>query len=279
LPRVDRRSYSMADFPFDGNSIISDDGGQNSSNSGVQSFSAGNGSKSAWSELISSTSADSISMLLVLRGPIDQGCVFDIGIGAASSEVVIVADQMVSESSQAGFRYTYRTFPMAIASGSRVAVRAQAVIAGTPSVYVAIYLFANDFDGTDAVSTMFTYGITGARGTQVDPGGTVNTKGAWTEIVASSDALSFLSFVVGLGDNTAAAEEDFLFDIATGGAGSEVVIVENLVVKSRPSESDSYSPVPLTQSIANGTRLSVRSQSTTNDATDRLFDVALYGGA
>lgn len=269
----------MADFPFDGNSILSDRGKIDPFDSNVADFNSAVGSKSAWSELIASTSENSIAMLLVLRGPGNQGCVFDIGVGGAGSEVVVVPDQMVSESSQGGDRYTYRVFPMSVASGSRVSARAQAITGTTQPVSAAIYLFSNDFDGTDAVSTMFAYGITGARGVQVDPGATINTKGAWFEITSSSDEIFFLSFVVGLGDNTAATTASFLFDIATGGAGSEVVIVENMLVKQRPSESDSYSPVPLAQSIASGTRLSVRSQSTTNDATDRLFDVALYGGS
>lgn len=110
---------------------------------------------------------------------------------------------------------------------------------------------------------------------EATPGGTVvtssssaNTKGSWTEILASTsfDASGFLLILesYGLTDTFT-----FLVDISVGAAGSEVAIIENLAFSSRRGLGDSMF-VPL--QIPAGSRVAVRCQST---STSKSVEVVL----
>jgi hypothetical protein len=116
-------------------------------------------------------------------------------------------------------------------------------------------------------------------GTEIDPGGTANVKGAWTQITASTAAdLAALVMAVGHRGNGALRHEQLLFDVGVGAAGSEQVLVPDWVVSVSLSETltPPWTPV-LPVSVPAGSRLAVRSQCSDPDASDRLMDVVLYG--
>ena len=123
-----------------------------------------------------------------------------------------------------------------------------------------------DFSNIEGGSRFATYGVAYTFGSPPANGylgkttwqvsGTAHTKGAWQEIVASTDFETQALFIhIG---PTANNNRDCLVDIGVGPEGSEVPIVENLYYCQgvRPREENYYIPI----SVPVGTRLSVRAQ-------------------
>lgn len=103
-------------------------------------------------------------------------------------------------------------------------------------------------------------------------GGAANTKGAsWLEIVAST---AFAASWVGVFAFGPSASADYLIDIAVGGAGSEVVLIANLQVSTKATESARFFLLPL--KVPSDSRLSCKIQSTTASAT---LEIAIIYGA
>lgn len=86
---------------------------------------------------------------------------------------------------------------------------------------------------------------------------TPHTKGAWTEIIASNAAETDALLFTISGINFGAKDTGTLLDIATGAAGSETAVVENIAVG---SAAEIVFMLPI--KIASGARIAVRSQAT-----------------
>ena len=117
-------------------------------------------------------------------------------------------------------------------------------------------------------------------GMAVDPGGTVDTKGAYSELAASTTyPIKQLMLVIGGRGNTTQLTQRVLIDVAIGGAGSEQIVFPDIGYGANVG-TDLGIPLvvgPYPVDIPAGTRLAVRAQSSINNATDRLFDACLYG--
>ena len=91
---------------------------------------------------------------------------------------------------------------------------------------------------------------------------TINTKGAWVELIASTTAttdwLSVLTNTVSSGVDTSS-----LIDIGIGAAGAETVLVENVAAGYTTVNTTFHNPIMLPVRIASGTRITARAQSTT----------------
>lgn len=253
--------------------------GATTANSGGTSItgSGTNNTKGSWIELIAAT--DSMSAGLILTANIPAAShLLDIGIGAAGSETVLVPDILLAMT--LANMTTQVMFPVTVPAGARISARVAAT-AGAAAPTITVYLVGGGFDASVGRSAVTAYGATAADsgGVSVDPGGTANTKGSWTEIVASTTA-SMKVLIIGTGNqaNLAATAASWLADIGVGGAGSEQIIVPNyrLVASVNETLGPLFSPV-IPVSIPQGSRLAVRSQCTTTDATDRLIDFILYG--
>jgi len=90
-----------------------------------------------------------------------------------------------------------------------------------------------------------------------------HTKGAWSEIVASTSANASLLYVRVGGIGVAANNTAALLDIGTGASGSEVVIASNIAIG---SAGQAATPAPfmmfaMPYKLASGTRISARIQS------------------
>lgn len=94
-----------------------------------------------------------------------------------------------------------------------------------------------------------------AIGTNVSAPVSINTKGAWTEIIASTSGdADFM--IIGASAASNSLNSAALFDVAFGASGSEVVKVENVAIGSWSNIS-----FALPFAVPSGTRIAIRIQS------------------
>lgn len=119
-----------------------------------------------------------------------------------------------------------------------------------------------------------------ATNTTITASATIHTKGAWTEFVASTPSDAHLLFLHLNGSTVSAADTSVAVDIGIGPAGSEVVVIPDLLA---------YGLGALAQGPGNGhqlvfpleipagSRLSARAQGSVASRTVKIH-AALYGG-
>lgn len=266
----------MPDWPAGGGGLARSYGESLGGSSGT-SVAAGTANvKGSWVQMTASTEFAGTALMFIANFP-SASCLADIGIGAAGSERIIVPDILNSAVFQSPPLYS---FPVAIPTGARIAVRVASTSAGA-SCSTTVYVLSGGFSRSVGHSRIDAYGVdtTDSGGTSIDPGATINTKGAWVQITASTVAThKALAMSLGNQANTVATATPWLFDIGVGGAGSEQIVLPNFRLQANAAEVlapsfTQFFPVD----IPEGTRLAVRSQCAINDATDRLLDVVLYG--
>lgn len=235
--------------------------------------------KSAYSEIVAALPFDVGFIQLHQVSGYRGDYLVDIAIGAAGSEYVIVSNILVSEP---GLRTT-NTFiiPINIPKGTRVAIRAQQR-APTGSWGGTFFLgFFSKGGRTQVCGIVDTYGANEADsgGVLIDPGTSVDTKGAYYEIVSSCNDIKALGIAIGINIDYARSTCYWYVDIAIGASGSEEIIIADLMLT---CYSTVGAVVPkligmLPFVIPAGSRIAVRASCTINTASDRTFDVALYG--
>lgn len=234
--------------------------------------------KGSWVQLTASSTLSAQAILVtVFFSNVVEDFLVDIATGGAGAESAIINNLMFHERGNGGSTQCYY-IPIPIASGTRISARSQS-ISGTGTVTVLAHLISTTVK-LEEVSSIVTYGINTADtgGTAIDPGGVAHTKGSWVEITSSLSAdVKFIIPMIGGSGNAARTTGTWLFDIGTGAAASESVVIANLGLESG-STSDlifpqHFPPIPI--EIASGTRVAVRAQSTITDATDRLFDFSM----
>lgn len=237
--------------------------------------------KGGWVELSAATAFAAEAVLVTIGGSVagSPSQLIDIGIGAAASERVVIPDLLLSN--RLGHPMSVGPIPIRIPSGSRLVARCQSTsTANIPKVTVTI--MSANLSGLSGFSRMTAYGITTADsgGTSVDPGGTANTKGAYSELTSSTThPISVLFIAIAAQANAALTDAAWLCDFSMGAAGSERIILPDQWVGTQTA-SDVITPSfvgPIPVSIPAGTRLAARSQCSIIDAADRLYDVAFYG--
>lgn len=272
----------MPEFPGrQGASRIQDFGADTANSRGTTvTPSATNNTKGSWVELLSSTDFQALLSAIRLVG--DTGGSYDwlvdISIGASGSEQVIL-ENLIYSAKQANAVNSYN-IPILIPKGVRIAARAQGSSQG--NVYIEGDLIGPPLLAGNPGQRVTTYGAnTGdSGGISIDPGGTADTKGSWTEMVSSTDHLIHqLVLGVGQAGNFQQSTTNWLIDIAFGASGSEQILVPNLQMATNV-QGDNLAPAvfgPYPVAIPAGSRLAVRAQCSITDATDRLFDAVLYG--
>lgn len=266
----------MADFPVGGYSF-SEAGGVDAAASTGTTVTSGSGSKGSWVELIASTAESSTLLLIAFQfnsGAI-RDFIFDVGIGSVGNEEIIVSD--MQNQLKAGFNNaTYYHIPINIAKSTRVSVRIQTNSSSDVADFVA-YFFRSTFQSNTGYAKTTAYGLSGADGTSVDPGGSANTKGSWIELEAStSDQINAFTITIASNTNSTQSDAQFLFDVAVGSSGNEVAILENLFFGSSGFESNRPN-IYIEQKINKGSRISIRMQSSITDANDRIQSFTVNG--
>ena len=243
--------------------------------------------KGAWIELIASTSYNSTNFIFIVQSygaEVSVEYLVDIAIGAASSEQVIVENLQMSFNSIMYRNGRQYIIPINIPTGTRISCRCQSSDTATPNVVVSALLCSDTFLAPRSINKIFTYGAVTADsgGTEIDPGAVANTKGSWVELVANTSLqLQYLSIAIGNRDNSARTDMYGLLDIGIGAGSSEQVVLSNIPIACN-SNGDLMGPPfigPVMFDIPEGSRIAVRAQCDITDATDRLFDIVLYGGA
>lgn len=212
--------------------------------------------KGSYTQLIASTARATEGMILQIRGFNTERFLIDIAIGAAASEIVVVpnlACAVVSNSCNLAY------IPLAIASGVRVAARVQS---NALSNQIQLQLFL--IHGLPGLHRATTYGADTAnsRGTLATASASLNTKGNYAELTASTTNPIKILYVCSSPGTTTAGS--VLCDIAVGAAGSERVIISNLYIRHATANrtndiGGAVGPFPV--DIPAGTRLSACIQS------------------
>lgn len=241
--------------------------------------------KSGWTEFIASSAHDANWIVISMTVKNNDKMLIDIGVGASSSEVVILPNIKVSGNANAfgsatdGVTYS---FPVFIPAGTRVSVRFQTnSSSGLTGPTLNIYLIDTSLKTSRPLSTVIDYGtnLATSTGTTVDPGATINTWGSWAELVASTtyDIYAIhigvcmavlgasvltnqwaLDFAIGAGDQSLTGNVGF--PLRTGAYFS----------CAQPTQ------IPLMPMfIPAGTKISARAQSISS--TSRDLEVILYG--
>lgn len=235
----------------------------------------------SFTQLIASTAFEAAWMTVAIAVPgTTAKYLVDIGIGAAASETVLIANLPLSGASTAP-PFQVFTFPVSIPSGTRISARSQAST-GSSACRVQVVLTAGAWASPAPLGRFLTMGAdtTDSGGVAVDPGTSANTKGAYTTVYASTDfALKWLC--VHCGHDAAAnatANLHMLVDIAVGAAAAEQIVIPDFYNYFPTAVRASLSPpLCLPVGIPAGTRLSARAQASGATATERLFDVVLIG--
>lgn len=191
--------------------------------------------KGAWGELVASTPAAADVVRLVVWSGGSSGAVnsilFDLGIGAAGSETVLVAN-IASMSYNSSFGANVIEIPVRIASGSRLSMRWQSGRASAGGLWVGVWLGVYA-DGGQSASSVDTIGANTAATTGVALGSTNNT---FVQVTAAT-AQRYRAIVVcpTSNDSTMAASQA-TFDLGVGPSGSEKVYETGVVYENNTSE-------------------------------------------
>lgn len=271
----------MADWPlFGGAQLFETYLERTATSDGTPITVASTNTKGSWITVVDPLPYDVQGVIVNVRQSVagSPSCLVDIGVGAAGSEVVVIPDLMFS--SRLGHP-SAQWIPMAFPSGARMAVRCQCTSTTNIPQITVTTIAATDASGP-GYQKMVAYGVTAASsdGTVIDPGGTANTKGSWTQITAATTfAISMLYIAFAAGADSALADGTWLVDLGIGAGGSEIVLIPDILVGAQLA-SDLIAPQllgPIPVHVPIGTRLSMRSACSHNAVGDRLFETVVYG--
>ena len=221
---------------------------------------------------------DSHGIFIHVQGPLSdtKQTLVDIAAGTIGSEQVFLNNLHVDAVFANVVAPFY--FPVPLPKNTRVSARAQSSAASS-LVGVMGHLFSTSFADMSPLGKVTTYGAntTDSGGTAIDPGAIAGTKGSWVQIGVTTSPIVKLLIAIGGDSNSIRARTSWLFDIGIGTAASEQVIRGNIPLIFDDAYILPKTIGPFSISIPTGTRIAVRSQCSNTDATDRLFDVILYG--
>jgi len=205
--------------------------------------------------------------------------VFDLAINVGGNRFTIAADLRYCNRRVANQQWDIFVLPIHVPSGSQLSVRCASSTSSATLEIVIIGYSSGPFGAPGYSRCLAFYTPSTSMGINCDPGAVANTK-TRTQIIASTPgrAVALLAYVGPNADISASATR-WLFDIETGGAGSEQVLLPNLYLgRGAPYDiptSMVFGPYPC--DIPTASRMSVNIQSHVTTDGDRDVDVALWG--
>ncbi len=235
----------------------------------------------SWTQLVSSLSSDACWCDVQIGDSSASSAnsfAVDIGVGAAASEQVI-AQLYSCGTTNFSTTPTHLMFPLCVPAGTRVSARAQSAT-GSNTCDVAIRFFDGGFTHQEGAAGVDRIGFVSASsvGTTVAPSATANTKGSFTQLIAST-AVDYIGLLWETDTlNTApTASSTYFMDLAIGGSGSEQVIVPVwcVITINGDKQTIPYGSAFYPILIPAGTRLSARLQCSA--ASQPSLGVVLMG--
>lgn len=265
-----------------GYSKVSDDGVTASSRGTTITAAASANTKGTYTQIIAST-AHAAKGILVQLGAVTAGVDYsvDISIGAAAAEIIIVPDLIAGSGTGSIARQGPYFIPLSVPAGTRIAARCQATTLSS-TIRVKVHLLGDLPGGMEPFGKIVHYGFVAGttQGTTIDPGATINTKGAYTALTASSTyAIKALYFDQSNLVQVTRTSADWLLDIAVGAAAAEIVVLPNFHLEASTTDDTMvHTPSPLLAvSIPAGTRISARCMCSINTATVRNLAISVWG--
>jgi hypothetical protein len=238
--------------------------------------------KGSWTQLIASTAADATWMVVQLkRGANTSVCLaVDIAIGASGSEQTIATNLTAGLTGiSINPNVVVYSFPVTIPAGTRIAARCQADVA-SDTVYVTILLLDGSLLGMEGAGIDdIGFNAAASKGTTVNASSTINTKGSYSQLVASTTR-DYVGLLISIDPGTNyGLVGNQLYDLAIGASGSEIVIIPNILSPKTANGNalgpTPFGPIPL--QIPAGTRLAARAQSDTVSTYTGITVYGIYG--
>lgn len=246
----------------------------------VATASATVSTKGAWTQMLAATAIESSWMTVHLSAlSATARYLVDIGIGAAGAEQTVIANIPVNgNSTNASLMIS---LPLAIPPGVRVAYRCQCSVA-SGTLRAQVVLSQGGMNQAPPLGRATTWGpsLGTTRGALVDSGATANTKGAWSQITATTEHSIRWLCVCFMHAAITVAGIHVLTDIGIGAAGAEGIVVPDLFMYYTTSaETVLTGAICIPVNIPAGVRIAARMQAniTNATATDTQFDVILIG--
>lgn len=237
--------------------------------------------KGSYAQLVALTPVDAEGFLLQLSKPSSTtgGYLIDIAVGASGSELVILPN-VVFNNQSSSFSSMTIWVPLAIPAGSRIAARSQSSTA-SGTITCNVILAEAWFDEDQCLSNAMNFGASTSSsfGVTIDPGASADTKGAYTQLIASTSFdVAAIQIIFDNQGGAAAAAASILVGIAVGASGSEKVIVPNLMATTAGTgQIAEPAPPDIPIRIPAGSRIAVRGQSTNTNSSTRKFGCSIIG--
>lgn len=205
---------------------------------------------------------------------------FNIYTGADDEEIKVKGLHVYSDNSEANFSTQKWWFPLGAPKGTRISADCQSNTAAADAIKLILDLDVPENQSDQGYGGSVTYGddVDTSNGATFDPGGTINAKGAWSEVTSDSE-FDLAGFVLSIGANLNTAQDsaNWLIDVGIGPAGDEEVIRENIVCSSTSQEKLWFDGCFKRVKIAKGERIAIRAASEETDATDRIRSYTFVG--
>src|SRR5579872_5107115 len=196
----------------DGLALGNDQGSNTGTSLGTTVTTGTSNNKGSYAQLTASTPHDTNFMLVMISptstGP--TGWAVDIAVGGAGSENVVIPNIIAAGASVANASTAWCALPVSIPAGARLAARAQAT-SGASTIQVSVILFDAGFTAYTAPGLYDSIGFNSGTtaGTLVDAGAVGNTKGTWTQLIASTTA-DYIGFLISLQGSSASGGSNLL---------------------------------------------------------------------
>jgi len=159
-----------------------------------------------------------------------------------------------------------------VPAGSRISARCQGKIASQTIEVGCLLTGSGGWDNRHRFTRAVDYGTVSSgdsTGTQLSLPGATNTKGAWTQLVASTtNHIRYLACMADGPSSNTWTNADCLIDFGWGAAASEQVLIGDLPFKDVNQEYGQFAIVGAPCNIPAGSRLAARFQ--TSATTDQL---------
>lgn len=239
----------------------------------MQQITSGQNTKGSWTQLGSSTLAHAAKGVIVHIKGVGNSFrhLVDIGVGTSGNEVVLLENvPYLQLNSATNVNRCY--FPCDLPAGTQINVRGQTNQTGGGTTVVACHFLKAPMFPFASGSIVDDYGVIAAttNGTTVTAHASVNTKGSWAEITASTTR-AYKGLILTPGYTSTGTSPTFFLDVGIGSAGSEQVILENIYMT---RGADIGSPVGLTVipwDLPAGSRVAMRCQSTVTVCTLQMM--------